>query len=310
MALYFSTAITENIPQTTQATPLRGVSAYPPRRRPGAPFFEHAVIVTGASSGVGREISLLLAEQGAWLTLASRNAQRLELVADECRRRGARALVMPTDVAREYQCQRLIRRTVETHGRIDMLINNAGYGMVAPLERLTDFSQVEALMQVNFMGALYCTAYALPHLRRSAGRIVAVSSLAGRIGLPWNSAYSASKHALAGFFDSLRSELADSGVTVTVIYPSFLASNFHNRMVGPDGEPLDVDISTRLNGRVMSAQECARHVIRAAARRRRELVLTFGGKLGVWLRLLWPAFLDHSVRRILTRANSKGEPVL
>lgn len=271
-------------------------------------FKDNVAVITGASSGIGRQLALQLAAQGAWLTLGARTADRLEAVADECRQLGGQALAVPTDVADEQQCRRLIARAVETYGRLDTLVNNAGYGQFARLDELPDLAGVERQMEVNFRGAARCTYHALGPLKATRGRIVVVSSLAGRFGLPGNAGYCASKHALAGFFDSLRLELRGSGVSVTVAYPGFVDSGFHQRMVDGAGEAMHVDIRERARGHVMSAEQCARHIVRAAARRRRELVMTGSGKLAVWLRLLAPGLLDVLLHRMDERDRRAAVP--
>jgi short-subunit dehydrogenase len=181
-----------------------------------ASFRENVVVITGASSGIGRELAFQLADQGAWLSLAARNAERLDAAAAQSRERGGKALIVPTDVSQQSQCRNLIERTVAEYHRIDTLINNAGITMWARFEEIQDLSLLEWIMQVNYLGSLYCTYYALPYLKHTRGRIVGVSSLTGKTGVPTRSGYAASKHAMAGFFDSLRIELADDGVSVTI----------------------------------------------------------------------------------------------
>ena len=155
--------------------------------------------------------------------LAARDAARLEEVAAECRARGAEALVVPTDVESEDACRNLIDRTVERFGGIDVLVANAGRTMWARLDEMQDLSLYEELMRTNYFGAVYPTFHALPHLKKSRGRIVVVSSVAGLTGVPERTGYSATKHALFGFFESLRIELQDTGVTVTMVAPDFVA---------------------------------------------------------------------------------------
>jgi short-subunit dehydrogenase len=273
-------------------------------RRPAVsgstPFHDNVVVLTGASRGIGRELSYQLAAQGAWLALAARETAVLETVAAECRRRGARAVVVPTDVAEAAQCAALMERTVEAFGRIDTLINNAGISMWVRFDELRDLSVVEKIMRVNYLGSVYCTFHALPHLKRSRGRIVGVSSLTGKTGVPTRSAYGASKHAMAGFFDSLRIELAGSGVTVTMAYPDFVATEIRERAFGADGQPLGA--SPVQETKVMTAETCARQILEAAASRRRELVMSGRGKLGQWLKLLAPSLVD----RIAAKAIAQG----
>jgi short-subunit dehydrogenase len=262
-------------------------------------FHENVVIVTGASDGIGAEVARQLAGQGAWLALAARDAEKLEAVAADCRARGGRALAVPTDVAEQAQCRRLVERTMEEYGRVDTLVNNAGIGMWARFDEMTDLAPFERIMQVNYFGSVYCTHYALPHLKRSRGRIVGVSSLTGRTGVPTRSGYAASKHAMAGFFDSLRIELADDGVSVTMIYPGFVATDIRRRAFGPDGRPLGE--SPVREGEVMTAEECARRTVDAAAARRREVVMTARARVGMWLKLIAPAAVDRIARRAIER---------
>ncbi len=262
-------------------------------------FRENVVVLTGGSSGIGREVAYQLAAEGAFLVLAAREPTLLETVAEECRRRGARAIAVPTDVSVEVQCSALIERAIAEYGRIDTLINNAGISMHARFDELKTVEPVERIMRINYFGSVYCTHYALPHLKRSRGRIVAVSSLAGKTGVPRRSAYSGSKHAMAGFFDSLRLELAGEGVSVTVIYPGFVATEIGTRAVGPGGKTLGK--RPVRDAEVMAADECARQIIAAAAARRRELVMTRQGRIGQWIKLAAPGLVDRLILRTMER---------
>ena len=264
-------------------------------------FRDKVVIITGASSGIGREIAHQLAAKAAWLVLAARNMERLQAARDECLALGGRAIVVHTDVSDPQLCAGLVRRTVEEYGRIDVLVNNAGITMWAEFEQVSDLSLFERIMRVNYLGSLYCTHYALPYLKQTRGMLVGISSLTGKAGVPTRSAYAASKHAMVGFFDSLRIELAPSGVSVTMIYPGFVASEVRARALGPDGQPLGQ--SPVQEARVMSVETCARLTIVAMARRRRELVMTLRGKLGQWLKLVVPGLVD----RIASRAIQVGK---
>ncbi len=219
-----------------------------------AHFTDKVVVITGASSGIGRELACQLAAQGAKLALAARNVERLKAVRVECEKRGGQAIAVPTDVTEQAQCESLMMKTVETFGGIDILVNNAGISMWARFEDVTDLSIFEQIMRVNYLGSLYCTYYALPHLKASRGQIVAVSSLTGKTGVPLRSGYAASKHAVVGFFDSLRIELADDGVDVTIIYPGFVATETRKRAFGPDGKPLGE--SPVREKEIMTVEEC------------------------------------------------------
>ena len=260
-------------------------------------FHENVVVLTGASEGIGREMALRLAAQGAWLALAARDGAKLEAVAAECRARAGRAIAVPTDVADRAQCIRLVERTVAEFGRIDTLVNNAGVSMWARFDEVTDLAPFERMMQVNYFGSLYCTHAALPHLKATRGRIVGVSSLTGRAGVPTRSGYAATKHAMAGFFDSLRIELADEGVTVTMVYPGFVSTGIRTHAFGPDGRMLAS--SPVRESEVMTPEECARQIIGAMAARRRELLMTVRGKVGAWIKLIAPGVVDRIARRAI-----------
>jgi short-subunit dehydrogenase len=249
---------------------------------PTAPFSENVMIITGASSGIGRELALQLADQGAWLTLAARNAEALEEVAVQCRQRGGKALVVPTDVTQQAQCENLVARTVAEYGRIDTLVNDAGISMRVRFDELRDLTRLEQIMRVNYLGSVYCTYYALPHLKQTRGRIVGISSASGKSGLPTVSGYAASKHAMAGFFDSLRIELADSGVSVTMVYPGFVATR-----------------GRRVSRVIMPVDACARAIVKAAAQRKRELIVPFIARMGLWIRVIAPWLLDRYAARVM-----------
>jgi short-subunit dehydrogenase len=261
---------------------------------------DKVVIVTGASSGIGRELATQLAARGASLVVAARGVDELEQTRIACASLGGQVIGMPTDVASQQSCQRLIDETIERFGRLDVLVNNAGISAYAPFERTTDLKLFERIMNVNYLGAVYCTHFALPQLKQQRGLIVAVSSLQGLTGFPGSSAYSASKHAMQGFFDSLRIELAADGVDVLVVSPGAVATQIHTRRLGPDGE-MSVESLSRSNAAGMSAAECARQIVAAIERRRRELVMTSAGKLGRWLKLIAPAWTDRMVASAVRR---------
>jgi len=276
------------------------------------PYQGKAVIVTGASSGIGRALALRLADQGAWIALAARDAQRLDALAEECRQRGGKAIAVPTDVTDEAQCKALIERAVAEFGRLDMLINNAGIGATGLLEELPDLTVFKRVMDVNFYGTVYCTYYAVKHLKQTQGRIVNISSLGGKSPLPYNTNYIASKYAVHGFSDSLRMELAQAGVSVTVICPYWVVTEFHERLMDKNGTPRGPQGRAIYSERTMTADQCAAITLKAATRRRRE-VLMGPGWAAVWLRMIAPGLVDKitvgmvlkpAVRRV-QRAQSK-----
>jgi len=260
---------------------------------------DSVVVITGASKGIGAELARQLAAAGAKLVLAARNEKGLEAVAEQCRKAGASVITVKADVAVERDCQAIVAGAVLAFGRLDTLVNNAGISMWAKFEDIEDMSILERIMQVNYMGAVYCTRHALPHLRQAKGRIVGVSSISGLTGVPTRTGYSASKHAMTGFFDSLRIELADSGVAVTMIFPGFVATGIRENATGPDGK--SIMVSPVKEDKVMSVEDCARRIARAIERREREVVMTARGKIGLWLKLLAPSLIDRIARRAIER---------
>ncbi|MCG2739210.1 MAG: SDR family oxidoreductase [Syntrophaceae bacterium] len=265
-------------------------------------FKEKIVIVTGASSGIGKELALRLADEGAWLALAARNTQRLDSLAGECQQRGSKAIAIPTDVADESQCRALIQRTQETYGRIDTLVNNAGIDVVSKLEDLPDLRLFKQVVDVNFYGTVHCTYYALPYLKETRGRIVNISSLGGMLAIPFNTSYVASKFAMIGFSDSLRMEVEQAGVSVTVICPSLVVTEFHERYLDKNGQPKGPSGRAIYAEHTMTADHCAQIVLLAARRRKRQVVMR-PGPLALWLKLIAPGLVDRlTISRFLRPA--------
>lgn len=269
-------------------------------------YHEKVVIITGASSGIGRALAQQLASQGARVALAARRAELLEQVAAACRQAGGEALVVPTDITDEAQCRALVEKTVAAFNRVDMLVNNAGLTVIARLEDYPNLSLFHHTMAVNFYGAVYCTYYALPHLIDSRGRIVAVSSLGGKTPLPYNSPYIASKFAMHGFFDSLRIELKRHEVSVTIVCPYWVMTGFHEAQMDKDGTPRGPAGRAVYTKDTMTAERCAGIILQAASRRQRELVMG-PGRLIPWLKLLAPGLLDRLLIVFLKTAARRGQ---
>ncbi len=258
------------------------------------------IVVTGASSGIGRALARALAPQRPRLVLAARDQGRLEEAAKECRAYGAEALAVPADVSSEPACREIVSRTVSAFGSLDVLVNNAGIGMLARFDELNDLAVYETLMRVNYLGCVFLTHHALPHLKKSRGQIVVMASVAGLTGVPTRTGYAASKHAVFGFFDSLRIELRDTGVSVTIIAPDFVRSEIHRRALGPDGRPTGK--SPLQESKIMSAEDCAALTVRAMEKRQRLLITSWRGRLGRIVRMFAPGLID----RIAMRAVRSG----
>ena len=253
------------------------------------------IIITGASDGIGAEMARQLAQthqSRLQLTLAARNAANLETVAQQCRALGAQVLIAPTDVSDQAQCRALIDAAVRQFGGLDALINNAGVSAHALFEevRAEDLGWYERLMRINLWGSVWCTHAALPQLKASRGRIVAVSSLAGLVGVPGRTAYSASKFAMSGFFEALRTELKPAGVSVTTAYPGVVDTRIRYHGYNARGEAAGVS-GLKEDG-AMSAPECARLIIDGMNRRQREVVMTGKGKLGRFIKLIAPGLVE------------------
>lgn len=266
------------------------------------PVFENKVVViTGASSGIGKALGEAAVQQGARIAVCARNLDQLQTHFKP----GDSILTFKADVSKEEDCRGFIEAVIKKWGRVDVLINNAGISMRALFEE-TDLSVLRDLMDINFWGAVYCTKFALPSIRQHKGVIAGVSSIAGYRGLPGRTGYSASKFALQGFLEALRTELLYTGVHVMWISPGFTSSNIRNVAKSADGSsqketPLDED-------KLMSAEDCASGILQAIAERKRALVMTRQGKLAVWLAKLLPSVADRLVYKHFYK--EPGSPLL
>lgn len=260
-------------------------------------FKDKVVLITGASSGIGQALAVLCAAQGAKLSLVARSQTGLEETARLC---SGETEIHVCDVTNPTQCEEMIADVVEKWGRIDLLMNNAGVTTWAKFEEISDLAPFKSIMETNFWGSVYCTKAALPHLINSKGQIAVVSSLTGLTGVPTRSLYAASKHALHGFFDSLRIELLDKGVSVSIICPGFVQSQVRGKAIGADGQSLGE--SPIDEGKVMTAADCARQILQAIEKRQRLLVMTTKGKVGRWLKLFAPTLVDRIAANAIKNA--------
>lgn len=259
---------------------------------------QKTVIITGASSGIGKALALECLQAGMKVVMAARNLQAMQSIVDEAGNFPGEVLLVATDVSRQEDCRKLVEQAVSHFGGIDILINNAGISMRALFED-TDLKVIEQLMQVNFWGTVYCSKYALPHLLASRGSLVGISSVAGHKGLPARSGYSASKFAMQGFLDTIRVENLKKGLHVLVACPGFTTSNIRKTALASNGSQQGE--SPRDEARMMSAEMTAWHILRAIRKRKRSLVLTTTGKLTVALNKLFPAWVDRLVFNHMAR---------
>jgi short-subunit dehydrogenase len=258
------------------------------------------IVITGASDGIGAEMARQWAAHGrsdVALVLAARSVDKLEAVAQACRASGAQVLVQRCDVGVQADCIALIDAAAKAFGRIDTLVNNAGMSAHANFDEVTDLSWYETLMRINHWGSVWCTHAALPHLKQARGRVVAVASLAGLVGVPGRTAYSGTKFAMTGFFEALRVELLPTGVSVTIAYPGVVATEIRYRGFNAQGQPAG---KSGLDERgAMSVEECARLIVEGTEARRRDIVMSAKGKLGRWLKLLAPGMVDRLALKAL-----------
>ena len=253
-------------------------------------FNNKVVVVTGGSEGIGKALIDQLIEAGAKVATCGRHYDKLYALQLEYSQVMLHAMVC--DVSNEEECKRFIHSTVETFGSIDILINNAGISMRSLFDD-ADTDVIRRLMDVNFMGAVYCTKAALPYIIEQKGTVVGISSTAGYRGLPGRSGYSASKFALQGWLEAIRTELWDTGVHVMWVSPGFTASNIRNTALDSKGKgqgesPLD-------ESKLMSAETCAKYILKAIEKKKRVLVLTFTGKLTVFLNKFFPSLTDKLI---------------
>lgn len=241
---------------------------------------EKVILITGGSSGIGRAAALRLAGHGARVAVAARNKEALDEVVASAKALGAHALAVAADVTQPEQCRQAVEATVGRFGRLDVLICSAGLSMRSSFED-SNLSAMQQVMQVNFWGTLYTTYYAVPHIKRSRGSLVAISSLTGRRGIPSYSVYGASKFAVQGLYESLRLELGREGVHVGVVSPSFVDTPLRQRVLGPDGQPWPEPPAVPLP--MFPVERCVDLIVRLIIKRRTQLVLPW--RSGLFLKL-------------------------
>lgn len=259
---------------------------------------DKAIVITGGSSGIGKALAAEFGKHGSKILITGRNADELNKAVAELRKAGITIFGFQADVSREDDNKRMAEEALRLFGRIDVLINNAGISMRALFEEV-DLEVVKKVMDINFYGVLYATKYCLPEIVKNKGSVVGISSIAGYRGLPGRTGYSASKFALNGFLEVLRTEYLKRGVHVLTACPGFTASNIRKRSLTKDGSAQGE--SPRNEQKMMTAEECARHIYRATVKRKRRLILTTQGKLAVFLNKWWPSLADRMVYTVMAR---------
>jgi len=259
---------------------------------------DKVVIITGGSSGIGRALAFEFGVNGSSILITGRKEEDLAATVKDLREKGVKAYYLRADVTLPEDNKRMAEEAVKLFGRIDVLINNAGISMRAIFEEV-DPAVIKKVMDINFYGVVYATKYCLQEIIQNRGSIVGISSIAGFRGLPARTGYSASKFALNGFLESLRTELLHQGVHVLTACPGFTASNIRKRSLMQDGSSQGE--SPRKEDKMMTAEECAAHIYKATIKRKRTLVLTLQGKFIVFLNKWIPSLADKLVYNALRK---------
>jgi short-subunit dehydrogenase len=250
-------------------------------------FKDKVVVVTGGTDGIGKALVDALLAMGAKVATCGRNHDKLYSLQAEYP--SAFLHTMVADVSSENDCRRFMETTIKNFGGIDILINNAGVSMRAILKE-ANIEVIKKVMDINFYGTVYCTKYALDSIIERKGTIVGVSSIAGYRGLPGRSGYSASKFALQGWLEAIKTELMADGVHVMWVCPGFTTSNIRNAALNKNSQshgdtPMD-------ESKMMTAEKCAEHILKAVQKKKRTLVLTFIGKRTVFMQKFFPKLAD------------------
>jgi len=259
-------------------------------------FTGATILVSGAGGGLGRALAVRFAQAGARLVLVDRDAEGIDRCAVEIHGTGGDALAVACDVTDPAACADAVRTAVDRFGGVDVLVNNAGITHRSAFAA-TDPVVIRRVMDVNFFGAMNLTHAALPHLLRSNGAVVAISSVAGFAPLIARTGYAASKHAMHGFFESLRSEVQPLGIDVTMVCPSFIATAIDRNALGADGRP--ARHAQVVVGRRLTAEAVAERICDGVARRRRLLLIGRTARQAWWVSRLAPVLYEHLMARRL-----------
>jgi dehydrogenase/reductase SDR family protein 7B len=265
---------------------------------------DKVVIITGASSGIGKALAFSFGQEGAKIVITGRKEPPLLEVSRELTIAGIENLALVSDVSIEKDNIEMVEKTIQKYGKIDVLINNAGISMRSMFEDC-DLNVIKTVMDINFYGTVYATKYALPYIKLTKGSIVGVSSIAGYKGLPVRSGYSASKFAVNGFLEALRTELQNTGVHVLTACPGFTASNIRVASLGSDGNSKGETMRDESN--MMSSEEVAERILKAVKKRDRDMILTLQGKALILINKLFPKLADRLTFNAL--AKEKDSPL-
>lgn len=253
---------------------------------------DKVVVITGGSSGIGKALALKFGIEGSKLVITGRNMEKLLETEKELKNNHIRVVSLVADASSQIDASIMVSCAIKEYGSLDVLICNAGVSMRSMFEDV-DLEVLHKVMKINFWGMVYATKFALPHILKSKGSIVGISSIAGYRGLPARTGYSASKFAMHGFLESLRTEVLKKGVHILLACPGFTESNIRNTALTADGtsqseSPLDEQ-------KIMSASEVAEIIYNGVIKRKRDLVMSTQGKLTVLINKFFGSFMDKMV---------------
>lgn len=256
-------------------------------------FCGKIIIITGATGALGEKMTINLAKQKANLCLVARNDDRLDNLIEKIREYGPKVIKVQADISNEDQCKRIIDETIKEYGRIDVLINNAAISKRKEFEKYENIDSFKEYMDINYYGNVYCVRYALPYLKKTKGRIVGICSILGKIATSGNTAYCGSKHAISAFYDSLRYEIESNNVSITVIYPGYIAEKINTNNENKKGAFKRIFSLFLLN-----AKACADITIRAAAMRKKQVIVPSYLQLIIWINCFFPSLLGKIINII------------
>ncbi len=256
------------------------------------------IIITGATSGIGKACAFEYGSKGLKVVVTGRNQEKLDQLSDELTAANIDHLPIKAEASSAEDNKMMIEKTIDEYGRVDTLIANAGISMRALFEEI-DIDVFQRVMDINFNGTVYATKYALPHILESKGSIIGISSINGHRGTPARTAYTASKYAVEGFFEALRTEVFKRGVHILVVSPGFTASNIRNIALAADGTSQAE--SPRDEGKMMTSEAVAQAIYKAHQKKKRDLVLTSQGKLAVFLNKWIPGVLDNMTYKMMLK---------
>ena len=256
------------------------------------------VFITGGSSGIGKALAFHFGSNGSKIIITGRDSVKLNTALTELHLANIDAISIVSDVSIENENKIATEKAILKYGKIDILINNAGISMRA-LFNDASLEVLKKVLDINFYGTVYATKYALPEIIKNKGSIIGISSIAGYRGLPGRTGYSASKFAMHGFLESLRTELLKKEVHILVACPGFTTSNIRNAALNEKGESQGE--SPRDEGKMMSSEEVAARIYNATIRKKRDLILTTQGKFTVFMNKFFPSFMDKMVYNVMAK---------